>query len=116
MMRIVHVTCLSIAITVLSVNAYAADPFENAVAHVGIGAGISFTRPSSSDGQSSEGLAVAYRWHSFRGGWGPAFGLDFHSTDFNQPVGLISAPLGTLRMRSVLAGFGHTKRLGRFST
>src|SRR5262245_10678074 len=115
--RIVHIICLSVAITVAAVNAYAQDPFENAVAHLGIGAGISFTNPSSSDGQTSKGLAVAYRWHAFHSGWGPTFGLDFHSTDFNHPVNLVAAPLGSLRMRSVLAGYGHTKRFGRrFST
>jgi hypothetical protein len=101
------------AIAVIAVNAYAEDPLENAVAHLGVGAGISFTHPSSSDGKPSDGLAIAYRWHSFHSGWGPTFGLDFHSNDFNHPIGPVSAPIGPLRMRSVLAGFGHTRRFGR---
>jgi hypothetical protein len=97
-------------------RASAQEPLESAVAHVGVGAGVNFYNPSSNDGKSANGLAIAYRWHSFHSGWGPTFGLDFHSNDFTQPLGSITAPLGSLRMRAVLAGIGHTQRFGgRFS-
>src|SRR5262249_5886768 len=49
-------------------------------------------------------------------GWGPTFGLDWRRTDFNQAVGSLDASLGSLRMRALLAGVGHTQRIGRFST
>jgi hypothetical protein len=112
--RLIHVLCFSIGAAVFATNAHAqGDLIDSAVAHVGIGAGINFYRPSSNDADSSEGLVVAYRWHSFHSGWGPTFGLDWHTTDFHQPVGSLDVPLGSVRMRALLAGFGHTKRLGR---
>ena len=58
---------------------------------------------------------MAYRWHSFHSGWGPTFGLDWHTSDFTEPLGSTDAPLGALRTRALLAGFGHTRRLKRLT-
>lgn len=91
------------------------DPIETAVAHMGIGVGINFIHPTNADAQSSNGVVFAYRWHTFHSGWGPTFGLDWHSTNFTQPVGSIDPPLGSVRMRAVLAGIGTTRRVRRFS-
>jgi hypothetical protein len=113
--RLVQALCFSIGTIVFTTGAHAQDPIDTAVSHIGVGAGINFYRPSSSDGKSSEGIALAYRWHTFHSGWGPTFGLDWHSTDFDQPLGSVDAPLGSLRMRALLAGFGHTQRFGRLS-
>jgi hypothetical protein len=115
--RLLQMLSLCFAATVFPTDARAqGDLVDSAVAHVGIGGGINFYEPRSSEANSSQGLAIAYRWHSFHSGWGPTFGIDFHSTDFHQEIGSIDAPLGSLRMRALLAGFGHTKRLGRFTT
>ncbi len=82
---------------------------------MGVGVGINFSHPTSADAQSSNGVTFAYRWHTFHSGWGPTFGLDWHSLDFTQPVGSNVAPLGSVRMRAVLAGIGTTRRVRRFS-
>ena len=101
--------------TVFAPDARAQDPVDSVVAHMGVGIGVNFYHPSSSDGEPSQGITFVYRWHSFHSGWGPTFGLDWRTTDFNQPVGAVEAPLGSLRMRAFLAGLGHTNMFGRFS-
>jgi hypothetical protein len=112
--RLIQIVCSSITAAILTGDVRA-QSVDSAVSHIGVGAGISFYNPSSSDGQSSRGITFAYRWHRFRSGWGPTFGLDWHSTDFTQPLGIVTAPLGSLRMRAFLAGFGHTQRFGKLS-
>ena len=111
----IHILCFLLAATLLAANAHAQGPIDDAVEHIGIGAGVSHYDPTNDDGQTSQGIAIAYRWHSFQSGWGPTFGLDWHSTDFDETLGGLDAPLGSLRMRALLAGFGYTHHLGRFS-
>ena len=90
--------------------------FDSAVAYVGVGVGVNFYQPSSNDAESSNGIVIMYRWHSFHSGWGPTFGLDSHSTVFHQPVGDVAdVPMGSLRMRALLAGFGYRHRIHRFT-
>jgi hypothetical protein len=114
--RLIKILCFSISLTGLATQALAqGDLVDSAVAHVGVGAGINFYRPTDNDGQPSEGIAIAYRWHSFHSGWGPTFGLDWHNTEFHQALGSVEAPLGELRMRALLVGYGHTKRIKRFT-
>src|SRR5262245_52247144 len=111
--RLIHVLLFSIGSALLAADARAqGDLIDSAVAHVGVGAGINFYRPKSDEADSSEGVVIAWRWHAFHSGWGPTFGLDWHTTDYHQPVGSADVPLGSLRTRAILAGFGHTKRLG----
>ncbi len=113
--RLIPIVSLAIVTTLLTTDAHAqGNPVDSAVSHMGVGAGITFVNPSSSDGQSSQGATFVYRWHTFHSGWGPTFGFDWHSNDFNQP-GFPGTPLGTLRMRALLAGLGRTERYGRFS-
>jgi hypothetical protein len=114
--RLAHIAALSIFATILTTAARADDPVDTAVAHAGAGVGISFIKPSSNDGQSSQGVVFVYHWHSFHSGWGPSFGLDWHSTDYTQTMGPVSATLGTLQTRALLVGYGHTKKLKRFTT
>jgi hypothetical protein len=115
--RLIQVVCLAIAADILAGDAHAqGTTIDSAVTHVGLGAGISFYSPSSGEASSSQGIALAYRWHGFHSGWGPTFGLDWHSTDFNQTLGSVSAtPLGSLRMRALLAGIGYTRHYGKLS-
>jgi hypothetical protein len=109
--RLIQVLCFCIGGAFLATNAYAQnDLVDSAVAHVGLGVGINFYRPGG-DADSSEGIVVAYRWHSFHSHWGPTFGLDWHTADFHQSVGPVDAPLGSIRMRALLAGFGTTQRI-----
>jgi len=84
--------------------------------HIGLGAGINLYRPSDHEAQRSQGLGIVYRWHTFHSGWGPTLTLDLHKTDFNQRLGSIDAPVGILRMNTLLAGFGRTQNMGRLST
>jgi hypothetical protein len=114
--RLVHIAVVSIVATLLGTVARAQVDVDSAVAHAGAGAGISFIKPSSNDGQSSEGVVFVYHWHSFHSGWGPSFGLDWHSTDYNQTMGSVSTTLGTLQTRALLVGYGHTKKIKRFAT
>ena len=107
--------CLSFCATLLATHARAQAPIETAVAHVGVGAGINFYDPTNSNGKTSNGLEVAYRWHSFHSGWGPTFGLDWHTNDFTEPLGSANMPLGSLRMRALLAGYGHTRHFKRLT-
>jgi hypothetical protein len=113
--RLIHIVCLSLAANLLSTNVRAQTSVDDAVAHAGIGVGIAHYNPTSDQGHTSQGIVVMYRWHSFQSGWGPTIGLDFHATDFDQTLGGLSAPLGTYRMRALLAGYGYTQRVGRFS-
>lgn len=115
-LRLIQILCFSIGVALFATNARAqGDAIDSAVAHVGVGAGINFYRPRSDDADSSEGIVLAYRWHAFHSGWGPTFGLDWHTTDFHQPLDGASVPLGSIRMRALLAGFGYTKRIHRFT-
>jgi hypothetical protein len=115
--RFIQIFLLSIGILGIATRAHAQDDLiDSAVAHVGIGAGINFYQPSSSEADSSQGLVVMWRWHAFHSGWGPTFGLDWHSTVFHQPVGDVSdVPMGSLRMRALLAGYGYRHRIHRFN-
>jgi len=115
--RLIQVCLLSIGSFGIATTAHAQDDLlESAVAHVGVGAGINFYRPSSDDADSSQGIVIMYRWHAFHSGWGPTFGLDWHSTVFHQPVGnVVDVPMGSLRMRALLAGFGYRHRIHRFN-
>jgi hypothetical protein len=111
-MNLIRPVTLSILALMLAGRAHADIPdLDSAVAHMGIGAGITFNKPTNNDGNSARGVAFVYRWHSFHSGWGPTFGIDWHSTDYNSA----NAPFGTLRTRALLAGYGHTKKIGRFS-
>ena len=112
--KLIDIVCCLLAATLLAVNAHAQGPIDDAVAHVGIGVGATHYNPINDDGQTSQGLAVAYRWHNFHSGWGPSVGLDWHSTNFDQTLGGLDGPLGSFQMRALLAGFGHTRHLGRF--
>src|SRR5262245_17198973 len=115
--RLIQVLCFSIGAAALATNARAQIDVDSAVNHVGVGVGMNLYRPNSDRGRSSEGIAIVYRWHSFRSGWGPTFGLDWHTTDFEEPSLPGDPLLGSLRMRALLAGLGHTKRLPhRFMT
>ena len=82
---------------------------------MGFGAGITFNKPTSNDGHSNQGRALVYRWHGFHSGWGPSLGIDWHSTDFDHTFGSTTVPMGTLRTRAVLVGYGYTKHVKRFS-
>jgi len=113
--RLIHIGCLFFLSILLGVNAHAQGTIDNVVAHAGIGGGITFYNPTNKDGQTSTGFALAYRWHRFHSGWGPTFGLDWHSTDFDQTLGGLNARLGSLRMRALLAGFGYTGQAGRWA-
>ena len=115
--RLIQILLLSIGVLAIATRAHAQDDlFDSAVAHVGVGAGINFYQPSSEDADSSRGIVVMYRWHTFHSGWGPTFGLDWHRTVFHQPVGDVAdVPMGSLRMRALLAGFGYRHRIHRFT-
>ncbi len=113
--KLIQIASLLLAATLLAASAHA-QGFDDAVSHAGIGVGIAHYNPTDADGQSSRGVVVAYRWHSFHSGWGPTFGLDFHTTNFNETLGGLDARLGSYRMRAILGGFGRTTRIGRFST
>jgi hypothetical protein len=113
--RLIQLVALSIIAALFSTVARADDPIDSAVAHMGVGAGITFNRPTSSDGHSNEGLAFVYRWHGFHSGWGPSVGIDWHSNDFDHTFGSTTTMLGSMRTRAILGGYGYTKRLKRFS-
>jgi len=115
--RLIQIFLLSIGLLVIATRAQAQDDLiDSAVAHVGVGAGINFYQPSSNDADSSHGIVIMSRWHAFHSGWGPTFGLDWHSTVFHQPVGNIDdVPMGSLRTRALLAGFGYRHRIHNFT-
>jgi hypothetical protein len=115
--RLIQIFLLSIAVLGIGTSAHAQDDLiDSAVAHVGVGAGVNFYRPSSDDADSSQGIVIITRWRSFHSGWGPTFGLDWHSTVFHQPVGnVVDVPMGSLRMRALLAGFGYRHPIHRFT-
>jgi hypothetical protein len=112
--RLIHIVGFLFAAALFAATAQAQGAIDDAVSHVGIGVGVTHYDPTSDDGQTSQGLAVAYRWHNFHSGWGPSVGLDWHSTNFDQTLGGVDATLGSFQMRALLAGFGHTRHLGRF--
>ena len=115
--RLIQIFSLSIGILGIATSALAQDDLiDSAVAHVGVGAGVNFYRPSSDDADSSQGIVIMSRWHAFHSGWGPTFGIDWHSTVFHQPVGdVVDVPMGSLRMRALLAGYGYRHRIHRFN-
>ena len=112
--RLIQILFLSTCTSLFATNARA-QIIDSAVAHVGFGVGMNFYNPTNSDGKSSQGFGIAYRWHGFHSGWSPTFGLDWHTTDFTQTVGSVDAPLGALRMRAVLAGYGYTRHIKNFA-
>ncbi len=108
--RLIQVGSLSLAFAMVATAARA-----QSASHLGLGAGMNFYRPSSSDAERSQGVGAVYRWHSFHSGWGPTFGLDLRRTEFTQSLHGVDSPFGSVRMRSVLIGVGHTEHMGRFS-
>jgi len=115
---LIQFSVLPILVALLPINARAQVlDVDSAVAHMGVGAGITFNKPVNNDGHSAQGLVFVYRWHSFHSNWGPTFGIDWHSMDFDRSLGTVDAPLGTLKTRAILVGYGHTERFfHRFST
>jgi hypothetical protein len=113
--KLVQILCLLIGITLFTTAAHAQNPIDTAVSHLGVGVGVSSYSPSSNDAESSQGIGLAFRWHSSHSGWGPTVGFDWHSTDFNQPLGSVDAPLGSLQFRALMAGYGYTQHIGRFA-
>ena len=98
--RLIQILLLSVGVLAIATRAHAQDDLiDSAVAHVGVGAGVNFYQPSSNDADSSRGIVIMYRWHTFHSGWGPTFGLDWHRTVFHQSVGdVVDVPMGSLRM------------------
>src|SRR5437660_1467751 len=77
--------------------------------HLGIGGGPTFYRPAGNDAERSRGVGFVYRWHSFHSGWGPTVAVDWHRATFTQSIGRSTTPLGSLRMRAIPIGVGHTQ-------
>jgi hypothetical protein len=53
------------------------------------------------------------RWNSRGSGWGPTFGISWVTAGLRAPVGSQASPIGTLKLRPVMAGFAYSRVSGR---
>jgi hypothetical protein len=58
-LRLIHLVCFSLAAVFVAANAHA-QGIDDAISHVGIGVGITHWDPTNADGQTAQGITLAY--------------------------------------------------------
>jgi hypothetical protein len=82
---------------------------------VSLGAGVAFYHPAADSARDAIGFALVYRFGRPQA-WRPAFGFNWFGLDFDANVGGEQVPLGHLRVRPIMGGYGYTLQRGRLST
>ncbi|HXH24672.1 MAG TPA: hypothetical protein VNI78_05445 [Vicinamibacterales bacterium] len=84
-------------------------------AAVAVGAGINVYRPASPQADDFVAFGLVYRLVPQRSGWRPAVGFNWYSVDMWTEAAGVRHPLGSLRLRPIMAGYGYTHRMGAFA-
>jgi hypothetical protein len=77
-----------------------------------LGGGVAHYHPIDDDAHDSTGFAIVYRFGRPEG-WRPAVGFNWFTTRFDTHVGDTTVPLGDLRVRPIMGGYGYTVHRGR---
>lgn len=81
-------------------------------AALAVGAGINVYRPTSTQAEDFVAFSLVYRLVPERSGWRPTVGFNWYSVDMSADTAGVRHPLGTLRLRPVMAGYSYTHRMG----
>jgi hypothetical protein len=65
------------------------------------------------EGQLGPGLL--WRFGKSKGGWGFHWGLHWYAVKVERPIGGVSTELGELHVRPIMAGYGFTRNIRRYS-
>jgi len=80
-----------------------------------LGAELGVKIPGSSEAHGSEGIGLLWRFGHGKEGFGFHWGLNWYATDIERSVAGRDVELGELRLKPVMAGYGYTRNVGRFS-
>ena len=61
------------------------------------------------------GPGLLWRFGTSKGGWGFHWGLNWYAVKLERPIGGTTTQLGELHVRPVMAGYGYTHLIGRYS-
>lgn len=78
-----------------------------------VGAGLNVYKPISAATSATPSIAFVYRWIPADSGWRPAIGFNWYTVEPHRTVGLAHVPLGALRLRPVMGGYGYVSRMQR---
>lgn len=76
-----------------------------------IGAGATHRMSPDPDARGDGGFGLKWRIGHAETGWGWHYGLNWYSTNLDRDIGGRSTPLGELKIRPFLGGYGYTHRL-----
>ena len=71
------------------------------------------SREDYARGQLGPGLL--WRFGTSKGGWGFHWGLNWYAVKLERPIGGRATELGELHIRPLMAGYGYTHVIGRYS-
>ena len=71
------------------------------------------SREDYARGQLGPGLL--WRFGTPKGGWGFHWGLNWYAVKLERPIGGRTTELGELHVRPLMAGYGYTRLIGRYS-
>jgi hypothetical protein len=80
-----------------------------------LGADLGVKIPGSSEAHGSEGIGLLWRLGHGKEGFGFHWGLNWYHTDIERSVAGQNVELGELRLKPLMAGYGYTRNVGRFS-
>ena len=73
-------------------------------------------RASTEDyAQGQLGPGLLWRFGKSKDGWGFHWGLNWYAVKVERPIGGISTELGELHVRPIMAGYGYTRNVRRYS-
>jgi hypothetical protein len=65
--------------------------------------------------QGQLGPGLLWRFGTSKDGWGFHWGLNWYAVKVERPIGGVATELGELHVRPIMAGYGYTKNIRRYS-
>jgi len=65
--------------------------------------------------RGQRGPGLLWRFGTSKGGWGFHWGLNWYAVKLERPIGGRATELGELHVRPLMAGYGYTRLIGRYS-
>ena len=88
---------------------------QSRMPRIAIGVTAGFVMPSEEDASAQVGVGPLFRFGEDEGGWGPAIGLGWFSSELDGTVGAATGPYARITVRPVMAGIAYTWINGRWS-
>lgn len=79
------------------------------------GADFALKVPGGPDAHGSEGIGMLWRFGHGKEGFGFHWGLNWYETHIDRSVAGQEVELGELHVKPVMAGYGYTHNVGRYS-